>query len=444
LINYEDAYVQPLIQQAIRSHLHSSLYTSISSVVELPSPSSPLLQISAYESIDFEHLLAHPSTALANAYIIRKALIRKHYLSHTVSSWLTKNPQSLLKQHVQPSVDFELDYAEFLDEAILEAYELHESFSRNKKEEPVNRDWWILKPSMSDRGQGIRLFSTEGELRTIFEDWEAERPDSESDSIYGPDEETAPPFDPTAPILDGTKLAQHAAAIDNGIITSQLRHFVAQPYIHPPLLLSQYENRKFHIRTYVVAVGALRVYVYREMLALFAPVPYIAPGSSSNYESDCDNDGSLDLHAHLTNTCLQDGSREGSVHPFWSLPSTLPRLQSEDWKLSVFEQICAVTGELFEAAARGQMIHFQTLPNAFEVFGVDWMVDAEMKVWLLEVNAFPDFKQTGDDLSGLIARLWEGVIMVGVKEFFALNEDHASDEEKSGMRKVLDVNLGRR
>ena len=93
------------------------------------------------------------------------------------------------------------------------------------------------------------------------------------------------------------------------------------------------------------------------------------------------------------------------------------------------------------------MIHFQMLPNAFEVFGVDWLIDAESKVWLLEVNAFPDFGQTGKELRGVVEGLWEGVVGVGVRGFFGVDGEDAGQpegEKKWGMKKVLDVDLGRR
>ena len=253
-VDYEDQYVQPLILSALRSQLHCKFYKLISSLNECPQD-APLLQIRSYESIDFEISLSK-SNSLFNAYIIRKALIRKHYLSNTISSWITKHPQSSLKYHFKPAVDFELDYAEFLDDALLEAFELHEAFERNVGKAPSEREWWILKPGMSDRGQGIRIFSTEDELRTIFEGWEADNPDSDLEA------------DEQHPEVAGSS---HTSLSDH-IMTSHLRHFIAQPYIHPPLLTptAPYNNRKFHIRTYVVAAGALQVYVYTPMLALFA------------------------------------------------------------------------------------------------------------------------------------------------------------------------------
>ncbi|OCK78422.1 TTL-domain-containing protein [Lepidopterella palustris CBS 459.81] len=463
IINYEDPYVQPLILSALASALPPSSYTLITTPSQLPTPSVPLLQFLPYELLDFDHMLNHPTISLGNAYIIRKALIRKHYLSTTIANWVTKHPESVLKRHVKPAVDFELDYAEFLDEALVEAFELREGFQRNEGKEPQEREWWILKPSMSDRGQGIRLFSTEEELAAIFEEWEAEAPDSEDedgDGVVGSGSEDVLQNDSTAASAMGKE--------KDYIITSHLRHFVAQPYIHPPLLLSPSPSspaapRKFHIRTYVLAVGALRVYVYKPMLALFAARAYTPPWECGNAPDD--------LRAHLTNTCLQDtGEREGSVSLFWSLPDSTPSLDTTStplsspgapktdgaeraWKEIVWAQICAITAEIFEAAARDMMVHFQPLPNAFELFGLDFLVQRDptnesLDAYLLEVNAFPDFKQTGVELQDLVGRLFKEVVEVSVKPFFlGVGGDSKEKVEVAGtenLKCVLDIDLGRR
>lgn len=414
-----DLYVLSLIHSALSKHFRKGSYHELTSSTQLPTSSSRLLQIAPYEALDFTHLLRHPASSLANSYVIRKALIRKHYLHNTISSWWSKHPNdTTLKGHVPLTVAFEVDYAEFLDEAIAECWELHESFAQEE------REWWVLKPGMSDQGQGVRLFSSEDELRAIFEEWESEESDDGSGSE-------------TSPAMNGQDV------IGAGTMTSQLRHFIAQRYVHPPLLFGEHGNQKFHIRNYVLAVGALRVYVYREMLALFAPATYEAPGITA-LKSSIDSNTGPDPRVHLTNTCLQDGFREGNVLPFWNLPSTTAT-GPEGWKDLVYDQICSATSTLFEAAAREQMIHFQTLENAFEVFGVDWMVDERGTAWLLEVNAFPDFKQSGGELKGVVQGLWDAVIRVAVKGFFhPKRQEDEVNEEKNNMRKVLDVDLGRR
>jgi tubulin--tyrosine ligase len=404
---------------ALKSQLPKGSYTLISSIAELQDPTSPFLQIGAYESLPFPHILSNRTTSLANAYIIRKALIRKHYLSTTAFNWITKNPSSILATNIKPACDFELDYAEFLDEALVEAWELRESFVRNEGKESDEREWWILKPGMSDRGQGIRLFSTEAELQSIFEEWEAERPDSDDEN----DNED-----------NAEETADKKKGEDEGdyIVTSHLRHFIAQPYIHPPLLLPS-NPRKFHIRTYVLAVGALKVYVYKQMLALFASSPYTPPWSSTS------SDIILDLSAHLTNTCLQPSVHDGTVQSFFALPeSDLPTSMTEN----IFKQICETTGEAFEAAAKGMMVHFQVLPNVFEVFGVDFLVDEAGRAWLLEVNAFPDFRQTGSELQGIVGGLWEGVVHVAVGRFFGV--EGKEDGGNGDMVLVREVEMGKR
>lgn len=81
------------------------------------------------------------------------------------------------------------------------------------------------------------------------------------------------------------------------------------------------------------------------------------------------------------------------------------------------------------------------------------MVDGAGEVCLLEVNAFPDFGQTGEALKGVIAGLWAGVVGVAVVRFFGGNggvgDGHGDgrgdwEAEKWGMQKVVDVDLGRR
>lgn len=67
------------------------------------------------------------------------------------------------------------------------------------------------------------------------------------------------------------------------------------------------------------------------------------------------------------------------------------------------------------------------------------MVGADMKVYLLEVNSYPDFKQTGDELSELIEGLFEGVVEVAVKPFV---DPPAAGDGVDDLVKVLDIRLG--
>jgi tubulin---tyrosine ligase len=295
-VDYDDASVAELIW--------ASLSRYISNIIK-SSPSQASLQWSSYESIHFDTILANPKK-LCNSYIFRKALIRKHFLATTVENWLAKHPESILFSSVPKTYLLDCDYADYLDEALNECYELRDALEESLQE----KKYFILKPSMTDRGQGIRLFSTRDELETIFDQFD----DAESDE----DDE-------------------------NGIIASQLRHFVVQEYVSNPLLLNSVPpRRKFHVRAYVVAFGAIKVWVWSEMLALFASKEYVSPS------------GQDEMEAHLTNTCLQDDLDKGeNVLRFWDIGLDGSILEH------IFEQICKVTGEIFLAAAAGQQMHFQ-------------------------------------------------------------------------------------
>ncbi|RDA86665.1 hypothetical protein CP532_5059 [Ophiocordyceps camponoti-leonardi (nom. inval.)] len=425
VVAYDDAYVQPLIVSALRSILSDdalSLVTEYHATEQglavaaapdlLSKPEPRILQITAYESIDFEYAASHTRSCLINSYMIRKALIRKHFLSATVDHWVAKKPTSPLATHFKRCEAWELDYAEFLDDALVEAFDLRASMDRNTlrlnsgEEERGEAEWWILKPGMSDGGQGIRLFSTMEELQAIFDEWEGGDDDDEDDD-------------------------------DDCVTTSQLRHFVAQPYIHPPLLLES-DPRKFHIRAYVLSVGSLKVYVYKPMLALFAAKSYQPPWVHDAGDSD----------RFLTNTCLaqqrqkgDDGERAATsaddrVRAFWDLPLSRDRLDD------IFAQICRVTGDVFEAAATAMPVHFQPLPNAFEVFGLDFLVDAGGVAWLLEANAFPDFKQTGQGLASLVQGFWAGVVREAVLPFFDVDSAASRVEGEEDMVLVGKVDVG--
>ena len=326
-----------------------------------------------YEDVDLDLFQNHPTRYFVPTYIYRKALIRKHFLANTVLLYVAKNPKSILADAFPQSYHLQLDYAEFLDDSLDEAYELRGEIEMGQKT-------WILKPSMSDKGQGIRIFRSLPQLQAIFDAFDEDvDTDNEDDD----------------------------AAENNGVIVSQLRHFVVQEYQSNPLLLSDYGKRKFHLRVYVLSAGDLKVYVYENMLTLFAGAPYIRSNQQENKI--------IDLVGHLTNTCLQDGTNP-LVVPFWDLQGV-----SAAQKSHVFEKIKQTTGELFRAAHSVDKINFQIAHNSVEIFGLDFLVNDDFGVKILEVNSYPDFKQTGGELKKLIYDLFQGVVDCAVTEVFGMN-----------------------
>ncbi|KDE06070.1 tubulin-tyrosine ligase [Microbotryum lychnidis-dioicae p1A1 Lamole] len=392
------------LRRAFEAHPEWSMQTTTTSDDQID------LQWSDYDQIDWDLVEgAQGKTRLVNSYVIRKGLIRKNHLSHTIALYLSKNPTSPLARAAPQTFYFTLSFADELDELLVdELYDVQHSFDTADPDKP---SWWVLKAALADKGVGIRLFSDRAQLEQIFQEFEP---------VSNDDEEEEEDYDEAF----GTKAYGTGTRVDS----SQLREWVVQRYVSNPLLFSPSNNPsspsyKFHLRVYVVASGALTVHVHHPFLALFAPTPYSTPESSDK----------VDLSAHLTNTCLQTTIMGSQALP--DSVNTLQKMQGytilggalEGQKLTreqitkIEDSVGEVVAELFKAAV-GAGTSFQALPNAFEIFGLDFLVDDELRVSLLEVNACPDFGQTGPKLQSVIDHLFASTLDELVIPYFKRQE----------------------
>lgn len=198
----------PLTDALIRKSLASldptpSIITSLKNV-NLTSLTGGLLQWSSYDYIDHDLTHSPPSntTILSSSYIIRKALIRKHYLSQCIHNYMTKYTSSVLSRAAPKTWNVDISFADELDE--MWGDELWDLGRELEKKDP--RAWWILKPGMADRGMGIRLFHTKDDLTSIFESFEEDEEDEEDEA-------------------DGEESQERS---NTAVVASQLRHFVIQ------------------------------------------------------------------------------------------------------------------------------------------------------------------------------------------------------------------------
>ena len=406
--------------------------------------------------------------ALINAYPSSSALGRKSYLSRVVEYWTAKRPDSILRKHSPVTICLSLDYAEYVDEGLTAADDLTLLYSleENETQPPERREWWILKPALMDCGSDIRIFSTIDELASHLEsaddtDDEEEEdgmeeapatPETVSDghsTVNGKPEDKSE-FCPTltTPGLDSLDMLVTAVERANisrappGVVnpakernyvaksgrirSSEIRDFVAQRYITAVLPL---EKRKWHVRAYVLAVGRLKVYVSREMLALLARDDYEPPWLNPS------------LTSSLTNTALQteeDFMRRESMRDFWALPDDLLPGDGEgkNWKERVFDDICAVSAELFRAAVHTMADKFTTVDKCFELFGVDFLIDEDGTPWLLEANETPAFYHQG--VAGPLAlRLMESVVLAAMEHMDLARP--ATEEDDQARKRLIEV-----
>jgi len=68
----------------------------------------------------------------------------------------------------------------------------------------------------------------------------------------------------------------------------------------------------------------------------------------------------------------------------------------------------------FFESFRGETGGFMPLPNGFELFGIDFLVDQDMNPWLLEFNPGPDLKQTGGRLQPFMQQMVKEMLDVAL------------------------------
>lgn len=193
-----------------------------------------------------------------------------------------------------------------------------------------------------------------------------------------------------------------------------------------------------------MASGALQIYLYDRVLALFCSVPYKTPeiGGSA---------GELfpkNLEAHLTNTSLQTDRGEEGVRLFDELIGcqilnenvlVLDLFTKVDHS-NIIQQMSHIIAETFRAALQFP-VHFQAsrqqinlwgsvivdisqpLENAFELYGIDFLVEHmpsslhKFQVKILEINAEPAIELTGPRLSWILEDLFVSIAKVCVDPF---------------------------
>jgi len=105
-----------------------------------------------------------------------------------------------------------------------------------------------------------------------------------------------------------------------------------------------------------------------------------------------------------------------------------------------------VLAETFKAALESP-IHFQPLPNAFELYGIDFLIShlppsspsshTQFQVKLLEVNAEPAIELTGPRLTWILEDLFKAIGKVCVEPFVRAETETAEGPWKVGETKHL-------
>ena len=152
-----------------------------------------------------------------------------------------------------------------------------------------------------------------------------------------------------------------------------------QKYIERPLL---YKERKFDIRIWVVVTEKNEIFLYNKA--------YLRT-SSDSYDLKTSKN-----YVHLTNNCLQKygdnyGKHEdGNTLPLSLLDEYIKTAYSQaDFKSAshIIPRIRDLIIDTFQCTKKN--LNSAKRKGVFELFGYDFLIDEDLRTWLIEVNTNP-------------------------------------------------------
>lgn len=231
---------------------------------------------------------------------------------------------------------------------------------------------WVLKPSGKSRGRGIQLSARLDKIMAV------------------------------------------------GVGRGAEARWVAQKYIENPMILY---GKKFDIRQWVVVTrwNPLAAWFYEDSYLRFSFADYDPTKLKNRY-------------AHLTNNSISkhaDDFDEQRDETMWSsdeFSKYLAGLRLErDGSVVEDPWLEIVQPKMKEIVARSlECVQDAVLPRAssFELFGYDFMVSADLSVWLIEVNSSPDCSYSTSTTRTLVKGMLDDLVRVVVDvEKFGIRPD---------------------
>lgn len=211
--------------------------------------------------------------------------------------------------------------------------------------------------------------------------------------------------------------------VEQATISSQ--RYIIQKYIEDPLL---YQGRKFDIRAF-----CLLTCYNRRVKAYWHDEGYIRTTSQSFSLGDISN-----LDVHLTNDCHQKSSKqyglfEGANKLLYNqffpsmeieLSEKLEALELErasipgaTMRKKIVEQMKEISVHLVRATSKKFEPKRDIL--SFELMGLDFMIDSNLKVFLIEANNSPSLSKTGNmAFNNLLENIIEDVFQTAIDPIF--------------------------
>lgn len=245
----------------------------------------------------------------------------------------------------------------------------------------IPKNMWIVKPGENtNRGNGIQVCTTLNEVQSIIR--------------------TCRP-----------KMFNTVNETSNKLEDNQRRTFILQRYIDRPLLI---RGRKFDIRAYGTMTsinGYLKGYFYED--------GYIRT-SSSKYTSK-----SNDVFIHLTNDAVQkyadnfgkyESGNKLSYQDFQKYLNSHYKDLNIWFYRDILPQIKRLMTDSFRSVF-GKIDPYRRM-NTFEIYGFDFMLDRDFKVYLIEANTNPWLELPWPLLARVISGMLDNSFRIAIDPLF--------------------------
>ena len=206
---------------------------------------------------------------------------------------------------------------------------------------------------------------------------------------------------------------------------------IIQKYIENPLL---YKGRKCDMRIWVLLTHDMKVYSFKEGHFKACSVSY--------------DMNSKDAFSHITNYSFQKYNdnfqkfEKGNEVPFYEFQKFLDENYPEkNYKLNKdlanqIKEIVSITMKCGKDQINKNNRNFQ-----FEIFGYDFMLDANFNLFLIEINTNPGIEESSPWIKIIVPRMLDDALRLTLDKIFNPGYDfskiYKSEENENNMKMVL-------
>jgi hypothetical protein len=277
---------------------------------------------------------------------------------------------------------------------------------------------WMIKPSGLNRGKGLELFTSLQELNDFIKIFSEGYDVVEFANMDYSDADNISPTKKAMQDKEEGKKRTTPKVYANSDFNIRIKNFVIQKYIEKPLL---YKGYKFDLRVFVLFTHQRELLVFEDAYVRLSSLPY--DPQKKNYL------------IHLTNNAVQVRSNsygsiiKGNIMSISELEKEVIKNQrnnsGEDANKGdkpkvtegyFMEKIREIVKTTFDST--NQIIEKKKREFTFELFGYDFMIDEQLKVWLIEVNSNPSLGESNKYLSKFMARALDDMLKLTLDQIF--------------------------